>query len=297
MRDCAGEAVGVPPALFGGGNNPIAVNQTVLNTLNATIERWRGIITSICGMIFHRTYEKEILGQASRIAKEIESKEPEVVKPEPASELKDGTKSPGSKRRKVGSAGFQVTVEQLQGLETESKQSRLEASVAKLKETFFLRIELPGLADPLLARQLWDLNAVNEEVFAKWFEGYTGLRSGDVDTKRMRIGFDLKVEAEKLRVEEQRLRVEAARLELAERSRAAHAQVAAEAVSNARELRSLSGHKRKKEGEEENTTYATLEGPSVDRDMAKYGAGKAAGTGKLASKAKRPTSARGSHAK
>jgi hypothetical protein len=302
-REAAGESAGVPPALFGGSRGTINHNQTVLNTFQATIASRRHVLGPICEAMFFETYKYLIVAAVRKQAAAAASEKPKTRRPAAAAaEAAAEGDQPGA-----------LTLEQRAEVEgwlvRETKEAKALTEEKTMFEEYRLKLDFMGMADPMLTQELMNRRMVTAPVVCELVSGYSGLsiQNFDVDSlaremKRQEDLADLAVEMDKVKLEilKAELKLKQAALEAAE-AVAPQAPGTAGPQAAAAKSSSVSSTPAKnnpKVGEKRKTpAYEQVEGKSVDRKLAKFGAGKAMGTGKLSAKVHAPPpSGRGPHA-
>lgn len=300
-RESVGEVSGVPPALTGGTRTPVAVNQTVLAVLMATLESWRHILVPLVEAVFWEAHKFDFLDaemlEQQRKAKTTAAAAVDASESEGEEEEEENAKP---KRRRVGeydelqepgsAPRFKRTPGRPSNEQKKAEAEREAEMVSKLRKKYRLNLDFHGFADPLMTERMYAAEMLNEEKMVLFSAAYSGLSANNFDTKRLKEARERKLNLEKILAEQEQVKLELLKAdlklkqkELVTESKAPAAAAAAAAASDSAPKAAAgsgagAGAKRKA------PTHGTLEAPSVDRGLMKFAAGKTAGTGKLSAK-------------
>ena len=164
LEDAVGQVTGVPSQLWGTKRQAAAVNQQIMSTFFATLNKWRTRMTYVFGI-------------------EIDVRFGE-------SEVKHIVKTFDPSKLKLNSGGGGAAI----GEEEEDLIKDMKDHVGNHK----IEVLFPAVADPLAVDQAYDRKAINEETYAKLMSRYYGFAESDYDVDRMKEYHDLQMKVLKL---------------------------------------------------------------------------------------------------
>lgn len=302
IRESAGEVAGVPPALFGGSRSIIAANQTVLNTLQATLASRREVLGPVLEAVFWETYKYLIVEVELKEQRKQKSRKPAAAAVAAAAATADPQMGP--------ILALRGRVEGWTKREAKEAAALMEEKSAL--ETYRLQVDFMGFADPILAKELLAAGVITAKMFCTMVAGYSGLSLSNFEMDALEAQLKRKEELADIAVEVERVKRDLLQADLKLKEQAIKAGAAAAAAAAAAPqvpgaearppvmrvtTRSSAAAAATKNtptpepqvgGKRKEPSYAQVEGKSVDRKQMRFGGGKAMGTGRLSAKSHLP---------